>query len=212
MKSLTVRSLILVMGVVLLALIPAGQPLAQLSISPPLGCAEPSGGVCVTGGCEECVGSTCYWSNGFQSGSLTVSVHSGLYCGEDECPEEDCDNPETLSARGSVTMTGAGTWDEPTVVCEGIFLCSNPGIGCGRCTNLDVDNNDSPVTLDLLECEVSWAGQWQYHIWAIHLDETECLNGCDDTDDNACNINGDCNACVSGYAHAASCCVNIPSI
>jgi len=209
MKPVIVRSLILTVGVLLLALTPYGEPLAQLSISPPLGCTEPSGGYCVTGGCNACTGTTCYTG---VSGSLTVSVYDGLYCGDDYCPEDPCDNPETLSARGSVSMTGIGQWVDTAVVCQGIFQCANPGIGCGRCESVGLNWQDSSATLEPLECEFSWAGEYQYHIWAVDLDATECPDDCDDTDDNACNVNGDCNACSSnGYAHAASCCVTIPS-
>jgi len=216
MKSLIVRSLILTVGVLLLALTPSGEALAQLSIYPPLGCAEPSGGVCVTGGCDECVGDDCDWSNGTQWGELSVSVEDGLYCGDDYCPEEDCDNPETLSASGRVTMTktfgSPDTWSEKVSVCEAIALCSNPSIACVRCTNRTLTNASPTYALPALECEVSWAGEWQYHIWTVHLDLTECEDGCDDTDDNACNVNSDCNACdLNGYGHAASCCVTIPS-
>jgi len=215
MKSLIVRSLILAMGVVLLALIPASRPLAQLSISPPLGCTEDSASGCVTGGCEECVGTNCLWGSTYWR-VLSVSVEDGLYCGDVECPEEDCDNPETLSASGKVTMVEYGvnpdTWENEVIVCEAIALCSNPGLGCGRCTQWTLDETDYFEELDPLECEVSWAGDWQYHIWAIVLDENECLPGCDDTDDNACNVSGDCNDCyLNQYAHAASCCVTIPS-
>jgi hypothetical protein len=209
MKSLIVRSLVLFIGVLLLALTPYGEPLAQLSISPPLGCTEPSGGSCVTGGCDACTGTTCIRS---VSGSLTVSVEDGLNCGNDYCPESDCDNPETLSATGRVTGTGVGSWEIAAVVCQGIFQCANPGIGCGRCERVDLDNNDPYQDLGEIECEISWDGDYQYHIWAVELDETECPDDCEDTDDNACNVNGDCNACLlNGYAHAASCCVTISS-
>jgi len=207
MKSLIVRSVILAIGVLLLALTPYGEPLAQLSISPPLGCVEDSGG-CATSGCDECVGTTCYWGAG---GSLTVSVDDGLYCGDVYCPEVDCDNPETLSATGKVTGSGISNWSTTAVVCQGIFQCANPGIGCGRCETVDLDSGDSFEVLEPLECEFSWAGEYQYHIWAVSLDDTECPDDCDDTDDNACNVNGDCNACtLNSYAHAASCCVTIP--
>jgi len=209
MRPIIVRSLILIVGVLLLALTPSSEPLAQLSISPPLGCTEPSGGSCVTGGCDACTGTTCYTGT---SGSLTVSVDDGLYCGNDYCPENDCDNPETLSATGKVTGTGIGNWEIKAVVCQGIFQCANPGIGCGRCELVELDYNAPYEVLSEIECEISWDGDYQYHIWAVDLDETECPDHCDDTDDNACNVNGDCNACIlNGYAHAASCCVTIPS-
>jgi len=215
MKPTIVRSLIATIGVLLLALTPTGEALAQLSIAPPLGCAEPSGGVCVTGGCDECVGDACDWSNGLQWGELTASVEDGLYCEDDYCPEEDCDNPVTLYAWGKVTMTktlGFGNFNEEVVVCEGIFLCSNPSIACVRCSNATLTTGDPTYEPGRLECEVSWDGQWQYHIWTMHLDLTECEEGCDDTDDNACNVSGDCNACsLNGYGHAASCCVTVSS-
>jgi len=207
MRPIIVRSLILIVGVLLLALTPTGETLAQLSILPPLGCVEDSGG-CATGGCDACTGTYCSWGAG---GTLTVSVDDGLYCGEDLCPEDDCDNPETLSATGKVTMSKIGTWDEEVVVCQGIFQCANPGIGCGRCEKVRLTSSSTFDVLVPLECEFSWAGEYQYHIWAVYLDKTECPDDCDDTDDNACNVNGDCNACtLNGYAHAASCCVTIP--
>jgi hypothetical protein len=215
MKPLIVRSLILTVGVLLLALTPSGEPLAQLSISPPLGCVEDSGG-CSTGGCEACDGTTCLWTDGLYTRRLAVSVEDGLYCTDDYCPQSDCDNPELLGGTGRVTMTEVGQnpdeWDNEVIVCEFIALCSNPGIGCGQCSQVTLDETTSSKTLTPLQCEVSWAGEYQYHIWAVVLDETECPLGCDENDDNACNVSGDCNACNQGaYAHAASCCGTVPS-
>jgi hypothetical protein len=214
-RSLIVRSLILVVGVLLLALTPYGEPLAQLSTSPPMGCTEPSGGTCVIGGCEECDGPECSWSINGDSGGLVATVESGLYCTDEYCPTSECDNPELLSASGKVTMTrtsGNNGWDADVVVCEAIALCSNPGLGCGRCRVVELSggSSDSYTTTDL-ECEVEWAGDWQYHIWAMVVDLSVCTDECAEEDENICSPLSDCNDCLlQGYAHAASCCGEVP--
>jgi len=213
MRLLKVRSLVLIIGVLLLALTPTGEALAQLSVYPPMGCTEDSAGECVTGGCEACEGPECTWI-GVGSRTLSASVETGLYCGDDYCPEDDCDNPETLYASGKVHIEATAPppgWSHYVIVCEAIALCSNPGIACVRCNEYEMDTSTTDVEPGTLECEVSWDGDWQYHIWAVILDESECPDGCDENDANVCSPVSDCNECYQdSYAHAASCCISIP--
>lgn len=202
----------------LFVVVPAQVAHAQLSIDPPLGCASPSDGDCASGGCDACEGSTCGFVSGIEVFTLSASIEEGLSCDgtmNDECVDTGCDDPDTLRAKGSVTMTqlqGGTPWSHDVIVCEASFLCSNPTEACVRCTDKTLtDTAPTFTTLDL-ECDdiEHDSGQWQYQIWAVVLDGSACPSGCDSTTENACDPDSDCNACSNkGFAHAASCCLTL---
>lgn len=132
----------------------------------------------------------------------------------DTC-QTDCTNTDTLRATGSVTLArtyGNQSWSERVAVCEGIFLCSNPTSACVRCSEYTLSGSATPHTEILPEfvCEDAPDGQWQYMIWAVVLDTTECPSECDQGDQHACDPDSDCNACYNKeFALAGSCCITI---
>lgn len=214
------RTLTLTIGIaataMLLTLAPAPVAQAQLSIDPPLGCVQDSSGICNTGGCGACTGPTCAFSVGGNNFTLSTSVDTDLKCdgASTTCTNTGCNTPsDTLRARGKVTVTGSGDFDEIFIVCESIFNCDQPTIACGRCTDVNLTNLSPSTTMSQMSCADADAGSgnWQYVIWA-HLwdDSGTCPNKCDQMDENACDPTDACNACAaSSFGLAGSCCINL---
>ncbi len=160
-------TLITIVAALLFVLAPSQMALAQLEIDPPLDCVSPSGGDCASGGCAACEGPSCIFIDGIDTFQLTTSVDTDLSCdgsGNVECDEENCDSStDTLRATGRVTMTrlqGSGGWGHDVIVCEGIFLCSNPGQACVHCEVVELTNgSNSSHQMNELVCNDAPDGQ-----------------------------------------------------